>query len=206
MFGQPSSGIANNTNSALQLATGDYCVFLDHDDLLAEHALYEVASAVMENPALKLVYSDEDKIDSTGERVDPHFKPDWNPDLLLAQNYICHLVALRSDVIKQVGGCRGGFDGAQDHDLLLRVMEIVSPEEVLHIEKILYHWRMAEGSTSATASAKTYTTDSGVAAIDDYLNRIGRSATVESGKYPNTYRVRWALPAQAPKVLSLIHI
>ena len=204
VFGQESSGIANNTNSALQLATGDYCVFLDHDDLLADHALYEVARAVIDEPALKLVYSDEDKIDSTGARVDPHFKSDWNPDLLLSQNYICHLVALRRDVIQQVGGCRTGFEGAQDHDLLLRVMEVVTADEVRHIPKILYHWRMAEGSTASVASAKSYTTDSGVAAITDHLSRVGSQAVVEAGKYPNTYRVKWALPDTTPKVSIII--
>ena len=204
VFGQESSGIANNTNSALQLANGDYCVFLDHDDLLADHALYEVANVLIENPALKLVYSDEDKLDSTGTRVDPHFKPDWNPDLLLAQNYICHLMVLRRDVIQQVGGCRTGFEGSQDHDLLLRVMEIVKPNEVKHIAKILYHWRMAEGSTSAAASAKSYTTDSGVAAISDHLQRTGSKASVEAGKYPNTYRVRWDVPADPPMVSIII--
>lgn len=204
VFGQESSGIANNTNSALQLASGDFCIFLDHDDLLATHALYEVAKAVMDNPALKLVYSDEDKIDSTGARVDPHFKPDWNPDLLLSQNYICHLVALSRDVMQQIGGCRSGFEGAQDHDLLLRVMEVVTANEVRHIQKILYHWRMAEGSTSATASAKSYTTDSGVAAISDHLLRTESNATVEAGKYPNTYRVRWGLPSNPPMVSIII--
>lgn len=204
VFGQESSGIANNTNSALQLATGEFCAFLDHDDLLADHALYEVARTIVDNPELKLVYSDEDKIDSTGARVDPHFKPGWNPDLLLSQNYICHLVVLRRDVIQQVGGCRTGFEGAQDHDLLLRVMEVVTAEEVQHIPKILYHWRMAEGSTASVASAKTYTTDSGVAAITDHLSRIESSASVEAGKYPNTYRVRWNLPTTAPKVSIII--
>ena len=204
VFGLESSGIANNTNSALQLATGEYCVFLDHDDLLAEHALYEIAKAVMENPLLKLIYSDEDKIDSTGARAEPHFKPDWNPDLLLSQNYICHLVALKRSVIQQVGGLRTGFEGAQDHDLLLRVMEVVTPAEVQHIQKILYHWRMAAGSTSATASAKSYTTDSGVAAIADHLARVGSDAAVEAGKYPNTYRVKWSLPDTPPKVSIII--
>ena len=204
VFGQESAGIANNTNSALQLAGGEYCVFLDHDDLLADHALYEVAKVIIDNPALKLVYSDEDKIDSTGARVDPHFKSGWNPDLLLSQNYICHLVALRKDVIQLVGGCRTGFEGAQDHDLLLRVMEVVTADEVRHIPKILYHWRMAEGSTASNASAKSYTTDSGVAAIADYLSRTGSKAVVEAGKYPNTYRVKWDLPTAAPKVSIII--
>ena len=203
-FVQKSAGIANNTNAALKLASGDYCIFLDHDDLLADHALHEVAKAVIDNSALKLIYSDEDKIDSTGARVDPHFKSDWNPDLLLSQNYICHLVALRRDVIQQVGGCRTGFEGAQDHDLLLRVMEVVDDDQVKHIPKILYHWRMAEGSTASIASAKNYTTDSGVAAIEDHLSRIGSNAVVEAGKYPNTYRVMWNLPATAPKVSIII--
>ena len=204
VFRQESSGIAKNTNSALQLAKGDYCVFLDHDDLLAKHALFEVAKVVTDNPTLKLVYSDEDKIDSTGDRVDPHFKPDWNPDLLLSQNYICHLVALSREVIQRVGGCRIGFEGAQDHDLLLRVMEVVEPDEVHHIHKILYHWRMAEGSTATVASAKSYSTDSGIAAIEDHLNRIGSNAAVAAGKYSNTYRVRWPLPKKEPKVSIVI--
>ena len=204
VFGQESSGIANNTNSALKLATGDYCVFLDHDDLLAEHALFEVAKVVTQNPTLKLVYSDEDKIDSAGTRVEPHFKPDWNPDLLLSQNYICHLVALSRELIQRVGGCRTGFEGAQDHDLLLRIREMVASDEVHHIQKILYHWRMAEGSTATAASAKSYSTDSGVAAIADHLKRTGSNATVEKGKFSNTYRVKWLLPAKEPMVSIII--
>ncbi len=204
VYSDESRGIAANTNAALQLATGDYCVFLDHDDLLAEHALYEVANAIIENPSLKLIYSDEDKIDSAGARVEPHFKPDWNPDLLLAQNYICHLVALDRDLLARVGGCRTGYDGAQDHDLLLRVMGEIQAYEVRHLPKILYHWRMAEGSTSVTAGAKTYTTDSGVAAVQNYLDEAGVDATVEVGKYANTYRVNWPLPEKNPKVSIII--
>lgn len=198
------SGIAANTNSALALATGDFCVFLDHDDLLAKHALYEIASCVVDQPELKFLYSDEDKIDENGLRMDPHFKPDWNPDLLLSQNYVCHLVALDRELIEKVGACREGYEGAQDHDLLLRVMQHVNQNQVQHIEKVLYHWRMTPESTAATPAAKSYSSDSGVAAIGDYLDRTDSTATVEKGKYPNTYRVVWDVPVDTPKVSIII--
>ena len=203
-FQTEATAIAENTNCAIKLADSDYCVFLDHDDLLACHALFEVAKCAADNRDLKLIYSDEDKLNGIGQRLDPHFKPDWNPDLLLSQNYICHLVAIECGVLEKTGGCRAGFEGAQDHDLLLRVMREVSPEQVRHIPKILYHWRMADGSTAAAASAKSYSTDSGVAAVQDYLRSTGEGATAESGKYPNTYRVRWPVTAEAPLVSIII--
>ncbi len=204
VFGEGGGGIATNTNAALALATGDYCVFLDHDDLLAKNALYEVAASIIESPALKLIYSDEDKLDSTGVRIDPHFKPDWNPDLLLSQNYICHLVAIKRSIIENLGGLRTGFEGAQDHDLLLRVMRVVDAAEVKHIAKVLYHWRMTPESTASSSLAKNYSTDSGIAAIKDYLSQVSETATVDAGKYPNTYQVKWGLPAQEPKVSIII--
>lgn len=197
-------GIAMNTNAALALARGDYCVFLDHDDLLAPHALYEIAAVVVARPDLKLIYSDEDKIDEHGDRVDPHFKPDWNPDLLLAQNYICHLSAISRELLVQVGCCRAGYEGAQDHDLLLRVSKYISDSEVHHIPQVLYHWRMTAESTASTASAKNYSTESGVAAVADYLESSGVSATVSAGKYPNTYRVHREVPDPAPMVSIII--
>jgi len=203
-LGDRSAGIAQNTNAALELATGKFCVFLDHDDLLAEHALYEVAKNVLDQPKLKFLYSDEDKVDESGQRMEPHFKPDWNPDLLLSQNYICHLVAMNREFIESIGRCRSGYEGAQDHDLLLRAMGQLTHEQVLHIEKVLYHWRITDESTAASPSAKSYTTDSGVAAIKDYLNRSDSIAKVEKGKYPNTYRVKWGLPAAAPMVSIII--
>ncbi len=203
-FQAGQTAIAPNTNAAIENASGDFCVFLDHDDLLAQHALYEIARCVSENNDLKLIYSDEDKLNDTGQRLDPHFKPDWNPDLLLSQNYICHLVAIDRGVLEKTGGCRAGYEGAQDHDLLLRVMSEITADEVRHIPKILYHWRMAEGSTAAAASAKSYSTNSGVAAVQDYLHSVGANATVESGKYPNTYRVCWTLPESKPLVSIII--
>ncbi len=197
-------GIALNTNAALGMASGDFCVFLDHDDLLAKHALYEVAKVISERPNVKLIYSDEDKINADGQRVEPHFKPDWNPDLLLAQNYICHLCAIRRDAIVQVGGCRPGYEGAQDHDLLLRVSKDIDLAEVFHIPQILYHWRIIENSTASCASAKGYSTDSGIAAVSDYLKTCGEDATVVVGKFPNTYRIRRNLPDPQPRVSIII--
>lgn len=190
--------IAENTNYALSIAEGEFCVFLDHDDLLCEHAMYEIAVALRANSQLQLVYSDEDKIDDKGFRSQPHFKPDWNPDLLLSQNYICHLVAVRSELLRKVGGCRSGFEGAQDHDLLLRITRDLREHDIYHIAKVLYHWRAIEGSTAAAAEAKNYSTGSGVAAIEDYVAGIDSQAQVEAGKYPNTYRICWGLPAMAP--------
>ena len=203
-FQKTSCGIAMNTNSALALAEGQFCVLLDHDDLLSQHALFEVAKRVVNQKELKLIYSDEDKINGNGERVDPHFKPDWNPDLLLSQNYICHLAAIRRDVIEQVGGCRSGFEGAQDHDLLLRVTHSLSDFEIAHISQVLYHWRMTVDSTAATSDAKSYSSNSGIAAVSDYLSGVQSTAKVVAGKFPNTYRIKWGLPEVAPKVSIII--
>ncbi|OED35521.1 hypothetical protein AB833_30360 [Chromatiales bacterium (ex Bugula neritina AB1)] len=197
-------GIALNTNSALELASGGFCLFLDHDDLLAEHAFYEVASVIANNPDVKLIYSDEDKINNEGQRVEPHFKPDWNPDLLLAQNYICHLCVIRRDLIEKAGRCRTGYEGAQDHDLLLRVTKNISPDDVHHIPQILYHWRITSDSTASSATAKCYSTDSGIAAVSDYLANGAEDATVVAGKYPNTYRVIRNLPDPLPLVSIII--
>lgn len=204
VFNAKSTGIAQNTNSALALAEGKFCAFLDHDDMLAPHALYEVVRSAIENPAAKLIYSDEDKVSSDGTRVAPHFKPDWNPDLLLSQNYICHLVAVCRKELESINGIRQGFDGAQDHDLLLRLSAQIDSSEIVHIDKILYHWRMTARSTAYDAGAKTYTSDSGVAAIEDFLATSGATANVEKGKFDNTYRVKWGVTEVAPKVSIII--
>lgn len=203
-FQTARSGIAGNTNAALKQCTGQYCAFLDHDDVLATHALYEVAAQIVKQPRLKLIYSDEDKLGEDGERCDPHFKPDWNPDLLLSQNYICHLLVIRREAIAAAGYCRAGYEGAQDHDLILRVAATLADDEVFHIQKVLYHWRMTAQSTASSAAAKDYSTDSGVAAVADYVESMDAAATVVAGKYPNTYKVKWSLPDKPPKVSIII--
>ncbi|MEZ5541713.1 MAG: glycosyltransferase family 2 protein [Pseudomonadota bacterium] len=196
--------ISAATNTAMELANGDYLALLDHDDELAEHALLHIAQAVLEHPGAKIVYSDDDKIDELDQRYNPHMKPDWNPDLLLSQNYITHLLVVSSDLMKSLGGMRPGFEGSQDHDLLLRCAQRLKPGEIVHVPRVLYHWRAQAGSTAQSPASKDYTTDAGLRAIRDHLERQGLSAVVTPGRTPNTYRVKYPLPAPPPRVSIII--
>ena len=197
--------ISKASNSALELATGRFIVLVDHDDKLADHALYYVAQAIHQNPNAKIIYSDEDKIDEAGVRSSPHFKSDWNPDLFFSQNYVSHLGVYDSSIIKAIGGFRVGVEGSQDQDLLLRCLPYVQHHEIYHIPKVLYHWRMIAGSTAAGAGEKSYTTEAGIRALSDYfVNNGPKGVTVEAGMVPNTYKVNWPIPTPAPKVSLLI--
>lgn len=196
--------ISKSSNAALSMATGDYVLLLDHDDTLPAHSLSFFAKAITDNASAKVLYGDEDKIDEQGNRHQPHFKPDWNPDLLLSQNYICHPVVYRTSVLKKIGGFRVGVEGSQDHDLLLRATAGLKRDEVVHLPFILYHWRVIENSTASNASAKSYTTDAGIEAIKYFLEQSGQNASVDRGKYPNTYKVNWALPDEQPLVSLVI--
>lgn len=197
--------ISKASNSALELATGRFIVLVDHDDKLADHALYYVAQAIHQNPNAKIIYSDEDKIDEVGVRSSPHFKSDWNPDLFFSQNYVSHLGVYDSNIIKTIGGFRVGVEGSQDQDLLLRCLPHVQHNEIYHIPRVLYHWRMIVGSTAAGAGEKSYTTEAGIRALSDYfINNGPKGITVESGIVPNTYKVNWPIPTPAPKVSLLI--
>jgi glycosyltransferase involved in cell wall biosynthesis len=148
--------IAACSNSALELTTGEWVALLDQDDFLAEHALAIVAATIINYPEAGLIYSDEDKVDGSGTRCRPFFKPDWNPELLLGQNYISHLGIYRRSLLSEIGGFREGYEGAQDYDLALRCAERLRPDQIRHIPRVLYHWRMAEGSVAAAAEAKSY--------------------------------------------------
>ena len=203
VFRNNNGHISASSNSALGLATGEYVALLDHDDELRPHALLEVAKAIVDNPSLGLIYSDEDKIDADGRRFHPYFKPDWNPDLLRSQNYVCHLTTLRTDLVREVGGFREGFEGSQDHDLLLRCTERLAPEQIHHVPKILYHWRAVEGSTALARGAKDYAADAGARAVAEHLVRIGSAAVVEQLPHGH-YRVRWPLPDPPPKVSLIV--
>lgn len=197
--------ISKASNSALELATGRFIVLVDHDDKLAEHALYYVAQTIHQNPNAKIIYSDEDKIDEAGVRSSPHFKSDWNPDLFFSQNYVSHLGVYDSSIIKAIGGFRVGVEGSQDQDLLLRCLPHVQHHEIYHIPKVLYHWRMIAGSTAAGAGEKSYTTEAGIRALSGYfVNNGPKGVTVEAGMVPNTYKVNWPIPTPAPKVSLLI--
>ncbi len=203
-FRSENGHISASSNTALGMTTGDYVVLLDHDDELAQNALYYVALQLEETPEAKLIYSDEDKIDSDNQRCEPNFKPDWNQDLLYSQNYICHLTVYETDLIKSVGGFRVGVEGSQDHDLLLRCTDSLEKHEIVHIPRILYHWRKIEQSTASDGSAKGYTTQSGIKALKDYFKKRVPGAQVKEGLLPNTYRVNYPVGSKAPLVSLLI--
>lgn len=197
--------ICEASNSALALATGDYIALLDHDDLLPPHALLYMAKAIDETPSAMVLYSDEDKISLEGEREQPHFKPDFNRDLLYSVNYISHLGVYSRDLVISVGGFRKGFEGAQDYDLLLRCIAGISEDQIVHIPQVLYHWRMTENSTASSASTKNYAHDAGKKALEAHLQDTGRTGTeVIDGATPFTYKVVWPLPKDHPKVSLLI--
>ncbi|WP_110631114.1 glycosyltransferase family 2 protein [Salinicola salarius] len=192
------------SNSALDLVRGEFVALLDHDDMLTPNALFHIVEALQRHPEAGLLYSDEDKINEAGERYDPHFKPQWNPDLLLAQNYLSHLGVYRTNLVREVGGFREGFEGSQDHDLALRCTARLAPSQIVHIPHVLYHWRAGEGSTAKGSEGKDYTSESGLKAVRSYLASHHPSARAEHGQYPNTYRVHWPLPEPAPLVSLLV--
>jgi GT2 family glycosyltransferase len=183
-------GISMASNEALSLATGEFAAMLDHDDELSRDALYENVKLLNRFPEADLIYSDEDKIESRGKRVEPFFKPDYSPDLLLSRNYLCHFCVIRMSAVDAVGRFRPAYDGAQDYDLILRCIDVSAPEKILHVPKILYHWRKAPKSTAADTNAKHYAFDSAKKALLSYLERNRIEGEVLEGKFPGAYRVR----------------
>lgn len=179
--------ISAASNSAAELATGDFLAFLDHDDLLSPDAIGEVALYLARHPDVDVLYSDDDKIDNGGRRHGPQFKPDWSPESLLSQMYFCHLLVVRRSLFNEVGGFRLGLEGSQDHDLALRVTE--RARRVGHLPMILYHWRQADGSTSVSGEAKPYSFEAGIRAVDDAFARRRLSARAT--------RPQWAVEAGA---------
>ena len=164
-------GISGNTNKALEMATGDWIVLCDHDDLLVPNALYEFADRITKDPEIDSIYSDEDKIDETGKKLfEPHFKPDFNIDMLRSNNYICHLYGVRKELVDRVGKFNSQFDGAQDYDFILRMSE--NSRKVGHVSKILYHWRTHINSTAANPESKMYAFKAGAEAIKAHYARV----------------------------------
>lgn len=200
---RPENGhIAAASNSALEVATGEWIALMDHDDLLSEHALFWIADCINRNPDAKLIYSDEDKIDEYGVRSAPYFKSNWNIDLFYSQNMFSHLGVFRSDLVKRIGGFRLGMQGSQDWDLVLRCMEHSSASQILHVPRVLYHWRIHAESTAHSADAKPYAAIAGERALNEHFERQGLNAHVE---YIGTgYRVHYALPRNLPLVTLII--
>lgn len=199
---EENDGIAENTNRAIELATGDYYGLLDHDDLLTVDALYEMAAAIQESRPI-LAYSDEDKCDESGKHFyDPHFKLDFNLDLLLTNNYVCHFMVVRSDILKKMR-IRKEYDGSQDYDMILRVVgnlllkekenKDAEPVEkaIVHVPKVLYHWRCHENSTADNPQSKMYAYEAGKKALVDFAARMGWKVDVRHNKHLGFYRIEY---------------
>jgi GT2 family glycosyltransferase len=199
-FRETNEGIAAASNSALELAQGDLVALLDHDDLFRPHALFLVSEFFRDHPDHDIVYTDEDKLLPDGRRGQPYLKGAYSADLLLSNNYICHLTVARRRLIEEVGGFRSGFEGSQDHDLLLRLVErgIVG-----HISEVLYTWRQVPGSAALTVDAKRGAYRSGTRAIAEALERRVLPGAVVSAGTPGWYHVRYVLKA-TPKVSVII--
>ncbi|WP_407960125.1 glycosyltransferase family 2 protein [Enterococcus faecium] len=189
VFRQENGHISLATNSALEMAEGEFIALLDNDDELPPFALYEVAKVLNIHPELDLIYSDEDKIDADGNRFDPHFKADWSPDTLMGNNYISHLGVYRTSIVKKLGGFRKGYEGSQDYDLVLRVTEQIPADHIYHIDRVLYHWRTIPGSTASNGEAKSYIYDSGVKALTDALSRRNIKGSVRPGRISGFYDI-----------------
>ena len=198
-----NKGIAGNTNEALSLVTGDFVALLDHDDLLPLFSLYEIVKCINENPDAEFIYTDEDKFEKLGgKRYDPYFKSDFAPDTLRANNFICHFSVFKKELMDKLGGFRSEYDGAQDYDILLRMSE--ETNKIVHIPKILYHWRVHALSTAkAGGTAKPYAYEAGIKAIQDHINRLGLKVTVEQGNTLGTYKINYEVIGN-PKVSIII--
>ena len=201
-FLNSNKGISENTNSAIEMATGEYIGFLDHDDLLSQDALFEMVKVINEKENVEFIYSDEDKIDETYERFEPYFKPDYSPETLACNNYITHFVVVKKELIERCGKLNSEFNGAQDFDFVLRATK--EAKEVVHISKILYHWRVHKSSTANVADAKPYAYEAGKRAVEAHVKRLGKKAQVEDGQdVPGIYKIKYEIEGN-PKVSILI--
>ena len=201
-YREQNGHISRASNSALELATGEYAVLMDHDDLLREDALYQMAKVINLRGGADLIYSDEDKIDEWGIHSDPHFKPDWCPDNLLSRNYLGHVCVYKTRQIREIGGWRTGFEGSQDYDLVLRYTERF--DEVIHIPEVLYHWRIHSGSAAMSEAVKPYAYRAAQMALSEAMERRGMKAAVDFLDSFRGYSIRFALNDPAALVSIII--
>lgn len=202
---RPENGhISAASNSALDLATGEFVVLLDHDDELPIDALYWVVTEINDHPECDLIYSDEDKIDANGQRFGPTFKPDWSRDLFYSLNLVTHLSAFRTSIVKKIGGFRLGYEGSQDYDLSLRFIEQITDSRIRHIPRILYHWRAIKGSVALSGNEKPYAHERARKALRAHFERMRINATVTPAAF-NLHRVDYSLHDDHPRVLLIVH-
>ncbi|MEI8204513.1 MAG: glycosyltransferase family 2 protein [Bacteroidota bacterium] len=202
VFREQNGHISRASNSALELARGEYSVLMDHDDILREDCLYEMAKAINRKGGADLIYSDEDKVDEWGLHSDPHFKPDWCPDNLLSRNYLGHVCAFKTAQIRDVGAWRVGYEGSQDYDLVLRYTEIYN--EVIHIPEVLYHWRIHSESAALSEAVKPYAYRAAQMALSEAMARRGMIATVDFLDSFRGYSIRFELQNPNAKVSIII--
>lgn len=196
-----NGGISAASNQALSIAGGEFIALLDHDDEIRSDALYWIVRKLNEQRDLDFIYTDEDKKEPSGRRTEPFFKPDWSPDLEMSVNYVTHLSVFRREIIERAGGFRSGYDGSQDYDLVLRVMELT--DKIAHVARPLYTWRRVPGSTAAEPHAKEFAIGAAKLALKDALERRGYEGEVADGLVEGRYRVRYAINDD-PKVAIVI--
>lgn len=204
VFRNENGHISAATNSAIELASGRYIGFLDQDDLLSPDALFWIVERLQHAPRPLMLFSDEDKVSASGERFNPHFKCEINRELLLSQNMVTHFVVYETDLVRSLGGCRLGFEGSQDYDLTLRAIDVLARDQITHIPRLLYHWRVHADSTAAYAQCKPYALFAAQRAIEEHLQRNGETARVHMIAQEGLCRVEFALPTPPPLVSILI--
>lgn len=197
-----NKGISGNSNAAIELATGDYLALLDHDDIIPEFSLFEIVKAINEDKEAQFIYTDEDKLMEYKEnRLGPHFKPDYAPDTLRSYNYICHFSIFKKNLMDKLGGFNSEFDGSQDYDLIIRATE--QANRIIHIQKLLYNWRMNENSVALNSEAKPYAYEAAKRVIKASLKRQNIDAEVMDSKVKGLYRVKYKVKGN-PKVSIII--
>ncbi len=202
-FRETNGHISASSNSALELITGEFTALLDHDDELSRHALYLIAEAINSHPDADMIYSDEDMVDMRGRRYDPKFKPDWSPDAFYSVNFTNHLSVYRTSVLKGCGGWRVGFEGSQDYDLTLRVIEKIAADNIRHIPHVLYHWRAVPGSVALASGEKTYAHERARMSLSEHFRRAGIAGLSVKGTN-ELHRTVYSLPESAPLVSMIV--